>query len=931
MPPKRRNNNKKKKWRGGGSGRPASASSSNANATVGANASQKLIGKIPDFLKLMEANSGANWSSIKEHNYPSVYLRYKAATNRCVTYMMENTPDSVLGNRRNVNALLRAADWMLESQHVVANALILKDLRLAIRQRDRTAKTVYGGGDEGHRHFLEVLRYCYFVLKDLRILPQGEGEVETGGTQQKNSYSALMEDDSEGEEEDEEVFPSTKMARPEPEPESQSISLEDLLYSDDRNDAILFLFTLDELMKTVSDQYQEVARSYIDYKNQKCPDSAIVGKLLEAAVSTNMAIQQVQQLEGDLVAQHPTLTTPYRLLAILAFPEITQRVGEILHSHSHSSTSPTAKDITSYLGDCLECCIRNPSDQFNKKDTIVHKFCDEWKIDASGSKQLDVFFDAIRKVTSLELPVANEAQMNRLLYQELGAKSHTWIQNMPFIGGDQRAIHHTLRLLQAFGTVVYDTPNDRQIVPKRGIFGTPWRPGQATRITGNLDELLMSDILPQWVTMCRHGVIGKADLPRQDELCPLFVSILSYVKNPEKPVLWSTTFAIHALLTAVFEVDRAGIGHQLSMTSKEVFQGYFRMHEWATDLSRKEEDSVQSSQWAHNMLMVGFLDNLGLPVFGDLALWNPLCAGTTFLYLTYFGNLEAGCCLIDCHAQLRIVLHLYHALIDRGILRSGQLPCLDMLYFAFRKSKAIWEGTPPQQGEFVQRFWICFGSSIADAKRMSESAKHNIIGSSASHGATPETQSRQSSRSNTISGTRKMSPIEPADISKSFRRICYRDFHDVVDKYHTAEQRRRSKGTDQYLFAVRTNDTLDAIEDEQQLLAFHFPSTGVLLEQFVCSLGRILQWEPLLGSRSNMPGLGTPPIAGTENMKRQGFAYLFAQFLLGALDFSVDPFSHEFMGVPLGQATATFMSAFFGRLDPSRVRWFQAIAVQEED
>ena len=139
-----------------------------------------------------------------------------------------------------------------------------------------------------------------------------------------------------------------------------------------------------------------------------------------------------------------------------------------------------------------------------------------------------------------------------------------------------------------------------------------------------------------------------------------------------------------------------------------------------------------------------------------------------------------------------------------------------------------------------------------------------------------------------------------------------------MDKYHTPEQRERSKGTDAYLLAVRINDTLDALEEEQQLLAFNFVSCGAILEQFVCSLTRVMQWDPVLKSemRSN------PSIYADH---RQGAVLMFAQHLLGALDFSSHPMDHMFLNVPLGDASSHFLTVFFTSLDPEKTSWFQRI------
>jgi hypothetical protein len=120
------------------------------------------------------------------------------------------------------------------------------------------------------------------------------------------------------------------------------------------------------------------------------------------------------------------------------------------------------------------------------------------------------------------------------------------------------------------------------------------------------------------------------------------------------------------------------------------------------------------------------LENLGLDGFGERMLWNPLCAGTTFSILNYVGNLYFGCALIDCQAQLRISLYLYHGLLINGIIKVGDAPLLDVLFDAFKESKAIWAGSLPQRGELVKRFWICFGMSFNESKRMAEKAKLDV-------------------------------------------------------------------------------------------------------------------------------------------------------------------------------------------------------------
>ena len=70
-----------------------------------------------------------------------------------------------------------------------------------------------------------------------------------------------------------------------------------------------------------------------------------------------------------------------------------------------------------------------------------------------------------------------------------------------------------------------------------------------------------------------------------------------------------------------------------------------------------------SPVWKHNVPTILFLENFGLPVYEDVALWNPFCGGTNLNVLNFLGNIDGGCAIIDCQAQLRIVMYLYHGLL----------------------------------------------------------------------------------------------------------------------------------------------------------------------------------------------------------------------------------------------------------------------------
>ena len=94
-----------------------------------------------------------------------------------------------------------------------------------------------------------------------------------------------------------------------------------------------------------------------------------------------------------------------------------------------------------------------------------------------------------------------------------------------------------------------------------------------------------------------------------------------------------------------------------------------------------------------------------------------------------------------------------------------------------------------------------------------------------------------------------------------------------------------------------------------------FIHVAYYLEQFVCSLARIIQWESHLQSFKRQSGTNL----------RQGFAILFAQHLLGTLDFAQDPLNYEFLNVPMGLAPSSFMKMFFNGIPTENVLWFQAL------
>ena len=899
---KKKQGRKTNKKKGGGGG----GNRSNGNGASATDPSALLKGEIPDFGSI---------NPITKKDYSSIYSSYKSATRRFLQYMRDNVPENLVeDDDTSVNFLLTAADWMSSHSHVL-DPYVMKDLKLCIRMRNRVAKSVFGGGDAGHKYFLQVLVYCWTVL---RILPTAEKKVEAEEEeieQDENRFSPLInEEEEEDTEDDEDCFP-LKVSRPEQ--RANPVTIEELLASDDRNDAVLFLFSLDELAEGIAVHYRVMMRNIRKIRSQGYSDTSLINYIMEATITANFSIQAVQRMEMDLQMQHEHLTTPCRLLACLVFPELTAEVSSIVRERGSKQCDRC--DIIAFLGDFMECStFLNPSDEWNPKDSIVDNFCREYEVDGTGSAQIEQICTGILHMAILEIPIKSEvtttSELRATLESETGKehKMHSWLPHMEFVGGD-RSLHRTVRLMQLFAGAVDKCALGKTLSPaKKGMFGSLTERPSTFK---DMDELLMSQLLPNWVNMCRYGILGKAKLPRTGELSPLYVQLKSFVDNPRRSVSWSCAFSVHAVLTGIFEV--AAERKHVAAVSKMVFDNYFsQVKKSLTVLDREKSSTMKRSPAMRNIAMISFLENLGLPVFEESAMWNPLCAGTNLLFLDFFGNLEGGCAIIDCQAQLRIMMYLYHGLLINGISLADEAPLLQVLYDGFKNCKALWQGSLPSRGELVKKFWISFGMGLKESKQMSESAKLLARGGPVSSGGV-FAEGLQHCRGRT------MKPIEPSEISTAFRRICNRDFSDVVDKYHTPEQRKRMSDTEQYVVSVSSNDTLDHLEKEIQLHAVNFISSAYLLEQFVCSITRVLKWDQLLETFKQTTKLDA----------RQGFAIIFAQHLLGALDFAHDPLNYQFRNAPMLTREAPtlfhgicgFLDMYFSRVPPTNVLWFQAI------
>jgi hypothetical protein len=266
----------------------------------------------------------------------------------------------------------------------------------------------------------------------------------------------------------------------------------------------------------------------------------------------------------------------------------------------------------------------------------------------------------------------------------------------------------------------------------------------------------MMDVMPSLMKMCDEGLLS-VDLPRERELLTLFTEIKTFVKKRSQPVSWSFAFAIHALLTSVFEIQGNDDVHSLTRTAQGTFELYMDQVEWAKDASSRKLFNLEE----HSKLRaLATAESLEVTETETLrAAWNPLCAGSFILFISYSGNLQVGCTMLDTLSEFWTVLHLYNALRAVGLISPGDIEFLQWLDEQFGTCKAVWEGPKPARGKFVSRWWIAKGMTITQAKRMRESTRSMV-----------HTQGRSSLPHD--SKTRMSASIEPKDLSKRYRRIC---------------------------------------------------------------------------------------------------------------------------------------------------------------
>jgi hypothetical protein len=345
--------------------------------------------------------------------YQSIYVRYKDATRRFKERLRSMVPDEIFQGDY-VQSLANAVDYLHDNHTTIATDSLIKDLKLAIRVRRRVAENHHEGGDEGHSYFLSTLVYCFSVLRQLTPLVKkratARSEEQEDGIEENRFASLSLEHDDDDDDDDETDLPSERVAKPQEPQRPSRLTLDKLLSGTDREAAILFLMTLNDIMALNVLQYGDLKRKLVRNTANEAPPGGLVGSILRASTVANLGIQYVQFLEETLSLDYPHMNTISRLMAVLVFPKLTEQLTTEVTENSPIGARFKETDAIMFLGDCLEKSLRVSSDTVMRNLTAI--FCDKWKLPKESVDPQ--YSEGISIMACMDLPIAQNREHRRL-------------------------------------------------------------------------------------------------------------------------------------------------------------------------------------------------------------------------------------------------------------------------------------------------------------------------------------------------------------------------------------------------------------------------------------------------------------------------------------------------------------------------------------
>ena len=294
----------------------------------------------------------------------------------------------------------------------------------------------------------------------------------------------------------------------------------------------------------------------------------------------------------------------------------------------------------------------------------------------------------------------------------------------------------------------------------------------------------------------------------------------------------------------------------------------------------------------------------------ERALWNPLCAGMFLTYITYFASIRVSSTMLDMSWQLRFLLHLHNALKERNLVQKD-IPLIRILDRSFASVRAIWQGCKPKRGEFVKWWWVSFGVKPLIAKQEHESAKKSY-----DMGYTV-------TRADMLKGfTFRLhaTPIDADDFSRSFRRVCVRDFSELRGQMDTKTPAVLDSSVKEHL--DRVNDSLEAISSESDLLSLNLVSVSFVVNDFVYFMSQRMGWDAIIDSMGASSSTklvdDDDPKLKTKRIIRRGAACRFLSHeILRLLDFCDD-----LDGTPEAKHAAQLLVEYFSKIPLSELSFY---------
>lgn len=710
---------------------------------------------VPSSFRLTTVNDLARAANYIHETSKHVTSFLNSCTQKYIYICIDDYLDIIKAlSKAEQESLLEKFDHILIPKHLLQEIRTTISLRSQVMNRYRNE----GADDDGHSHFINVLEYCEFELKASRRITkrirqivtnirwtiknkfneentgtitsvkqkeQNIGEDEEDPANISNRFAALVNFDdvgTESESDDDDESDKVQKAISDPiSEETEKYNIDDLIKGSDRLHACSFLYTIEQLMGIVAMHYQQLKS---DVSATKCSDPK---QLMQCAMVANTCMYSVQRAEAALINDHPHLSSIYGVLAIVFLPNILT-LFEMEHLSSVSNkvrNKCDKKTLVKFLGDIVQCSFHNKGDRvrFEELKTI---FC---KKTGLTKQQVHTLSYGAKLFTDFEISSFGiEKEMNKDWFQEIRAtgvnvENHSWFKHNYYIGGS-RPILNTLRMVQTISETTYCMGNTK-LISKPGFFGALWDENNnpARSIQGDMDELFGGSILPELLAWCKTtettlcGGIGPSQLldlifPYTEQTLPILHSLRKHMKGKRTdPVPAHLVFGMHCLLTSIIELQGNGDVARHALNAERSWNHLFdklEPHTRESDIPNHDTFFRNVSQFRSLRCLSTIVGQPSSSISPQIALFNPLMAGSYLLFANYVIGIGLGSHSIDSIGQLRFVMHIYNALQKNDLVKD--IPLLREVDIVFKDTKALWVlKDKPGNGEFCKRFLIAWG------------------------------------------------------------------------------------------------------------------------------------------------------------------------------------------------------------------------------